>query len=206
MFQECRSTFHVWKCDFLLLELSGEYFKKQWPKWGAGSRSEAQVCPLGDAQCVCAENPDVQLAPSWSIAYVLSWHFNIFLKKLSIWERKRNIDLYLLMHSLAASYMCPEQGLNGNLGELGWCSNQLCFPARALSWHLFQNKRKFTANVSFKYSNSTEVFIILLSIMPPLYFLNISVKIRHMFSHFTFLSPTVERAFVNLALLMASPH
>lgn len=42
--------------------------------------------------------------------------------------------------------------------------------------------------------------------MPPLCFLNISVKIRRMFNYFTFLSPTVERPCMNLALLITSPH
>ena len=49
-------------------------------------------------------------------------------------ERERNMDLLfpLLMHSLVASRMCPDWGLNLQPGISGQCSNQLSQLARAV--------------------------------------------------------------------------
>lgn len=49
------------------------------------------------------------------------------------------------------------------------------------------------------------MFLISLSVVSPLHSLNISVKIS-VFNYFTFLSSTVKRPCVNLALLIISPH
>ena len=57
-------------------------------------------------------------------------------------ERERNIDwlFHLFMHSLVASYMCPDWGSNWQPCVLGQRPNQLSYPAKA-SWSAFAHQK-----------------------------------------------------------------
>ena len=63
------------------------------------------------------------------IFYLFDWW--LILERDS--KRGRNIDLWLVVHSLGNSYMCLTGDQTRNLGTWGCCSNQLSYPARAPS-------------------------------------------------------------------------
>ena len=98
-----------------------------YPLWILFSVPTTSLTYTNSLKSLIENNP---VFPSWwSGLYPCLLGYIFFFEK----ERKRETNLlfHLLLHSLIASYMCPDWDQTCSLGVSGWFSNQLSYAARA---------------------------------------------------------------------------